>query len=312
MHTVSDYLEQWLVDYAESNVTTKTRQRYAQLIRNNIVPILGDVVLDELTPMQVQSFYSHLLREGRTDGCGGLAPQTVMHIHRMLRKALAQAERWEIIARNPADKADPPRVPRTEMAALDRDGLSRLIASVMGTKLYLPVLLAATTGMRRGEICGLRWCDIDLDGSTLRVNRSMEQTQGRIAPKQPKSAKSRREVALAQVTVTALRDHKNRVDSSPEDLVIRRADGSPYPPDQLSAEFHRHSRRHGFGIRFHDLRHTHATHLLKDGVPVNVVSQRLGHAEPAITLNVYSHVLPGMQEKAAAAVDEMMAEVLAG
>jgi len=312
MNTLSEYLDQWLCDYAGPNVTTKTHERYEQLIHNNIVPVLGNVALDEITPIQIQSFYSHLLRDGRLDGAGGLSPQTVMHIHRLLRKALAQAERWEIISRNPADRVDPPRIPRKEMAALDREGLARLLASLRGHKLYLPVLIAATTGMRRGEICGLRWCDIDLDAATLRVNRSMEQTRGRIAPKQPKSLKSRREVALAQVTVEALRVQKAEVLPQPEDLVITRADGSPFPPDQLSAEFHHHSRRCGFNIRFHDLRHTHASHLLKDGVPVNVVSQRLGHAEPAITLNVYSHVLPGMQEKAAAAVDEMMNEVMAG
>lgn len=134
----------------------------------------------------------------------------------------------------------------------------------------------------------------------------------RLEFKEPKSLRGRRNIALAKATVDALMAHREVTDTGDSGLVVCRPDGTPWPPDQLSAEFHIFARRNGFTIRFHDLRHTHASNLLRDGVPVNVVSQRLGHAEPAITLNVYSHVLPGMQEEAAAKIDLMMEQVLGG
>lgn len=309
--TLSEYLTMWLADYAKPNVTAKTYERYERIVESNIKPHLGHVRLCDLKPLQIQSFYTLLLREGRVKG-GGLSPLTVQHVHRLLRKALHQAVRWEILDRNPADGADSPRVPRKEMHALDREGLTRLLTLLRGNKLYLPVLLAATTGMRRGEIMALRWSDIDLDARVLRVARSLQQTSAGLEFKEPKSVRGRRNIQLAQATVDALKTHRAVHDTGSDGLVVCRPDGSPWPPDQLSAEFHIFARRNGFAIRFHDLRHTHASNLLRDGVPVNVVSQRLGHAEPAITLNVYSHVLPGMQEEAAAKVDAMMAQVLAG
>lgn len=309
--TLADYLKIWLADYAKLNVTGKTYERYERIVDQNIVPHLGHLKLGEIKPLQIQSFYSMLLREGRQNG-GGLSPLTVQHVHRLLRKALHQAVRWEILDRNPADGADSPRVPRKEMHALDRDGLSRLLTALQGTKLYLPVLLAATTGMRRGEIMALRWSDVDLDAGMLRVARSLQQTRAGLEFKEPKSLRGRRNIKLANATIDALKARRTELDTGADGLVVCRPNGTPWPPDQLSAEFHRAAHAKGFTIRFHDLRHTHASNLLRDGVPVNVVSQRLGHAEPAITLNVYSHVLPGMQEEAAAKVDAMMAQVLAG
>lgn len=309
--TLSEYLTTWLADYAKPNVTGKTYERYERIVEHNIKPHLGHIRLCDLKPTEIQRFYSLLLREGRKKG-GGLSPLTVQHVHRLLRKTLHQAVRWEILDRNPADGADSPRVPRKEMHALDREGLTRLLALLRGNKLYLPVLLAATTGMRRGEIMALRWSDIDLDGRVLRVARSLQQTKAGLEFKEPKSVRGRRNIRLAQATIDALKTHRKAIDTGDSGLVVCRPDGTPWPPDQLSAEFHLFAKRNGFAIRFHDLRHTHASNLLRDGVPVNVVSQRLGHAEPAITLNVYSHVLPGMQEEAAAKVDAMMAEVLAG
>jgi integrase len=307
--TLSEYLEQWLVTYAKPNVGLKTFERYERIVRQNIAPHLGHIRLTDLKPLEIQSFYATLLTSGRKKG-GGLSPLTVQHVHRLLRRALHQAQRWELIERNPADGVDSPRVQRKEMNALDRDGLRRLLLALRGHKLYLPVLLAATTGARRGEILALRWSDVSLDAGTLRVARSLEQTSAGLNFKEPKSRYSRRTISLAQVTIETLKAHRAVHDTGPEGLVICRADGTPLPPNQLSAEFHKFAKRHDFAIRFHDLRHSHASNLLRDGVPVNVVSRRLGHAEPSITLNVYSHVLPGMQEEAAAKVDEMMAEVL--
>ncbi|NTW28899.1 MAG: site-specific integrase [Coriobacteriia bacterium] len=307
--TLAEYLKCWLEDYAMPNVAGKTYERYERIVRLDVVPHLGHVKLADLKPLQIQSFYSELLRSGRKKG-GGLAPLTVRHIHRLLHKALYQAVRWELIGRNPVDGVDAPRVQRKEMNALDREGLTRLLNLLRGTKFYMPVIIAATTGMRRGEIMALRWSDVNFDAGTLRVSRSLEQTGNGLALKEPKSRYSKRTISLAQATVDALRTHRANHDTGPEGLIVCRPDGTYWPPDQLSAEFHRIVRRNGFTIRFHDLRHTHASNLLRDGVPINVVSRRLGHSEPSITLNVYSHVLPGMQEEAAAKVDLMMDDVL--
>lgn len=309
--TLSKYLTTWLADYAKPNVTGKTYERYERIVEQNIKPHLGHIRLCDLKPMEIQRFYSLLLREGRKKG-GGLSPLTVQHVHRLLRKALHQAVRWEILDRNPADGADSPRVPRKEMHALDSHGVARLLGLLQGHKLYVPTLLGLTTGMRRGEICALRWSDINFEGRVLRVARSLQQTRAGLEFKEPKSARGRRNIQLAQVTIDALKAQREAHDTGDSGLVVCRPDGTPYPPDQLSAEFHTFARRNDFAIRFHDTRHTHASLLLRDGVPVNTVSQRLGHAEPATTLNVYSHVLPGMQEEAAARVDAMMARVLAG
>jgi integrase len=305
--TLSEYLAQWLVTYAKPNVGNKTYERYGRIV-DDISVRLGSVRLCDLKPLAIQSFYAELLASGRKKG-GGLSPLTVQHIHRLLRKALHQAVRWEIIEKNPADGVDAPRVQRKEMTALDREGLAALLTALRGTKLYLPTLLAATTGMRRGEILALRWSDVDLEAGTLRVARSLEQSGAGLNFKEPKSRYSKRAISLASATVDALKTHRALRDTGPDGLVVCRPDGTPYPPNQLSAEFHRAVHNKGFSVRFHDMRHTHASNLLRDGVPVNVVSRRLGHAEPSITLNVYSHVLPGMQEEAAAKVDEMMAEV---
>lgn len=307
--TLADYLQQWLLTYAKPNVGNKTYERYERIV-DDISLRLGTTRLCDLRPLAIQSFYAELLVSGRKKG-GGLSPLTVQHIHRLLRKALHQAVRWEIIEKNPADGVDAPRVQRKEMCALDREGLAGLLCALRGTKLYLPALIAATTGMRRGEILALRWSDVDLDAGTLRVARSLEQTGAGLNFKEPKSRYSKRTISLAKATVDALKVHRTLHDTGPDGLIVCRPDATPYPPNQLSAEFHRAAHNADFAVRFHDLRHTHASNLLRDGVPVNVVSRRLGHSEPSITLNVYSHVLPGMQEEAAAKVDEMMAEVLA-
>ena len=177
----------------------------------------------------------------------------------------------------------------------------------------MPILLAVTTGMRRGEILALRWKDVDLDAGTLAVQQTLEQTRKGLSFKAPKTARSRRTISLPSLTVEALRRHKvhqaeDRL-SSPGigraeiDLVSSLRDGSPSSPRALTQEFKRLAKKLGFAVRFHDLRHTHISHLLAEGVHPKVASERAGHASVAITLDTYSHVLPGLQEDAAARID---------
>ena len=161
--SVGDYLERWLDDYAANNVARKTLERYTEIIRDHLKPAIGHVMLPKLQPLHIQSYYSKALSEGRKDGKGGLSAQTVLHHHRVLRGALKQAMRWQMLARNPADAVEPPRPERQQMKALDEAETVYLLEAAKNSRLYRPIFLAVTTGMRRGEILAVRWSAIDLD-----------------------------------------------------------------------------------------------------------------------------------------------------
>lgn len=311
--TVAEYLRHWLEAYAKVNVRAKTFERYAEIVEKALIPALGCHRLAKLQPLHIQTFYSKALLEGRRDGRGGLSPQTVLHYHRVLREALQQAVRWQLLVRNPTDAVEPPRVQRQEVQVLDEKQTAYLLRACEGSWLYMPVLLAVTTGMRRGEILALRWRDVDLKAGTATVRQSLEQTNNGLAFKQPKTQKGRRVVVLPALAVDALRRHriaqaKERLLMGPDyqdhDLICAQPDGRPLNPDSVSAAF-----RDFMGklplprIRFHDLRHSHASHLLRQGVHPKVVSERLGHSTTTITLDLYSHLLPGLQEEAARRID---------
>jgi integrase len=250
-----------------------------------------------------------------------LSAQTVLHHHRVLRQALHQAVRWQLLMRNPADAVDPPRPRRREMQALDDDQIAQLLDAAKGGNHFMPVLIAVTTGLRRGEILALRWQDVDLNKGTLAVRQSLEQTKRfGLRFKEAKTQRSRRVVALPSLLVDALRKHRREqakhrwaLGAAYQDhgLVCPADDGAPQSPDALSAAFpHLVSRAGVPRVRFHDQRYTHATQLLNEGIHPKVVSERLGHSNIGITLDTYSHVLPGMQEEAAQRVDAALRAAL--
>ncbi len=206
--SVGEFFDRWLADYAKPKVSSKTFERYQEMIDGHIRPALGAYLLPKLAPLHIQSFYSRALASGRKDGRGGLSAQSVVHFHRVLHKALAQAVKWQLLARNPVDAVEPPRAERKEMRALDEDETARLLGLLEGNRLYAPVLLAVTTGLRRGEILGLRWSDVDLKAGTLTVVQSLEQTKDGLKFKAPKTHRSRRSIALPAMTVEALRSHE--------------------------------------------------------------------------------------------------------
>jgi integrase len=316
-----EYLDRWLKDYAEQSVSPKTYERYEEIIRSHIVPALGGYELSKLRPLHIQGFYTSAVTSGRKDGKGGLSAQTVLHFHRLLHRALGQAVRWQLLARNPAEAVEPPRPQRTEMRVLDDAQIALLLKSLEGSRLHAPGLLALSTGLRRGELLGLRWRDIDLERGCLTVNCSVEQTKQSLRFKIPKTERSRRMVALPSFAVDMLRAHKReqteaRLKLGPayqnDDLIFPREDGSPWPPDSFSTAFAAFIRGSDLPhVRFHDLRHSHATQLLKHGVHPKIVSERLGHSKVGITLDTYSHVLPGMQEDAARKIDAALRDALA-
>jgi integrase len=318
--TLGEFLEKWLVDYARSNVTAKTFERYAQIIRKSIRPALGSIPLAKLQPLQVQGFYTAAQQGGRLDGReGGLSPTTVLQYHRILRQALQHAVKWGLVGRNVADQTEPPAKADLEPVVLDASGAWALLEAARGHRLYPVLLLAIGTGARRGELCGLRWDDVTLRQDSrmgaVVIQRTLEVTKDGLIFKVPKTKKSRRTVTLPGFVVEGLIQHKGeqaqeRLALGPlwqdHGLVCPREDGSPWNPDILSQMFAKWMSRQANipRVRFHDLRHTHATLLLSEGENPKVVSERLGHSGVGITLDVYSHVLPNMQDGAARKVDQ--------
>jgi integrase len=312
--TLAAFLARWL-DHVKSQVSPKSHERYSGIVNQNIVPAIGSVAVTKLKPAQISAAYSNALASGRRDGTGGLSPRTVGHMHRVLKQALGQAVRWELLTRNPADAVDPPMVDWAPMQTYDLPQTAELIDAVRGTPMFIPALLAVLCGLRRGEICALRWRNVDLITGQLSVVESLEQTKAGLRFKSPKSGKGRT-VALSATMIDALQSHRlDRAQDmlklgaplSADDLVLAHADGSVFQPIYVSQHWARTIRKTRLAhLRFHDLRHAHATHLLANGVHPKVASERLGHSKVGITLDLYSHVIPGMQEDAAATVDQAL------
>jgi integrase len=308
--TVAAFLERW-IEHMQGQVSPRSHERYAEIARKNLVPLLGGLALTKLRPEQISQAYATALASGRRDGSGGLSARTVTHMHRVLREALQQAVRWQILARNPADAVKPPKVERRQMAVLDTDATAALIGAAGGTALAVPILLGVLCGLRRGEIAALRWRNVDIERSQLSVTASTEQTDAGCREKEPKSGRGRT-VALAPLIVEELRSHRLRqaegllalgVRLTDDHHVVAREDGQALQPRSLTHAFVKFVRQHGVQIRLHDLRHTHATHMLASGVHPKIAQERLGHSSVGITLDLYSHVLPGMQAEAVARVD---------
>ena len=280
----------------------------------HIIPALGTVPLQRLTAAQLNSLYADLLAGGRCDGKGGLSPRTVAYVHATIRKALAEAVRWQVLTRNVADQATPPRQqPNGDLRTWSAEELRAFLGHVEADRLYAAYVLAATTGLRRGELLGLRWRDLDVAAGRLSVTQTLVSVNYAVSFSTPKTAAGRRSVALDPATVAALRAHRARLleerlslglgTPSPDDVVFAALDGSPLHPGQFSDRFDRLVKTAGVPrIRFHDLRHTHATLALRAGVHPKVVSERLGHSTISVTLDTYSHAIPAMQEEAAAKV----------
>lgn len=300
--TLAAYLDHWL-DHIKSQVSPRSHERYRELVQKNIAPLLGAVHLTKLKPAQISAGYAKALSTGRRDGSGGLSPRTVTHMHRVLKQALGQAVRWELLTRNPADAVDPPKVEWVPMKTYDIPQTVELIEAVRGTSMLMPALLAVLCGLRRGEIAALRWRNVDLPNGQISIVESAEQTAAGIRYKSPKSGKGRT-VALSATVVDELRAHRIEraqqllrlgVGLSDDDFVVGQADGSPMQPTFITHQWVKTIRATPLAhLRFHDLRHAHATHMLASGVHPKVASERLGHSKVGITLDLYSHVIPGM------------------
>jgi integrase len=315
--TVAAFLERW-IEHMEGQVSPRSHERYAELCHKNLAPLLGGLMLTKLQPANISQAYAKALVSGRRDGSGGLSASTVTHMHRVLREALQQGVRWQLLARNPADAVKPPKVERRQMSVLDTDATAGLIETARETALFVPILLGVRCGLRRGEVVALRWRNVDLERGQISVVASAEQTDRGVREKEPKNGKGRT-VVLSATEVEELRSHRVRqaqallalgVRLIDDHHVVARADSQALQPRSLTHAFVKFARRHGFQIRLHDLRHSHATHMLASGVHPKIAQERLGHSSVGITLDLYSHVLPGMQAEAVNRVDAMLRDAL--
>jgi integrase len=304
---VEDYLNRCLEDSVKGSVRAKTYERYESVCRVHINPYVGDKKLTDLKEMDVQSLY----RERLGSGC---SPRTVQYVHVTLHKALKQAVRWRLVPRNVAEAAVPPRVQKKEIAVLSPAQAKVFLRSVEGHRLEAMFALAITTGMRQGELTGLKWEDIDESDGTLFVLSTLSRTKEGIVFNQPKTVKGRRSVALTHLAIRTLEKHRIRqqAEKGPwkEDhgLVFPNIHGEPRSQrEPMIKALKKALEKAGLPrIRFHDLRHSAATLMLSKGVHPKIVSEMLGHGDVAFTLTVYSHVLKGMQKGAAQAIDEAL------
>lgn len=318
--TFGDYLTDRWLPVQQSRVRRSTYDSYRRNIELHVLPALGRRQLAKLSPSDLDLFYADLLEKGRRkpgSANKGLAPKTVRNIHVMLNKALSDAQRKGLVARNVAVLADPPKLSaqrREEVKAWDADQLSLFLAAIAAHRLAPAFHLAAHTGMRRGEILGLRWGDLDLALGRVSVRQALVTVAYEVHISDVKTGSGRRTVDIEQGSIEVLQAWRaarteERAGTAPadSDLVFTKPDGSWVHPDLFSQVFDRVvAKLEVPEITLHDLRHTHATILLMNGTPVKVVSERLGHASPAFTMSVYQHVLPGMQAEAA----QLFAEIL--
>lgn len=308
--TVEQFLASWLPS-VEPTLRPATWRRYEQYARLHVVPQLGRRRLATLDPQHLQRLYADRL-------AAGLSPQTVVHLHRFVHRALGQAMRWSLVPRNVADLVDPPRVDRHEVTALTPDQAHRFLDAARGDRLEALYVLALYTGMRQGELLGLRWVDVEERNRALRVRRSLQVGKdGRWVLGEPKTQSSRRPILLTAGALAALGRHREHQAAEREwmgetwqdhGLVFTDGLGGPLRPQNLiRRSFVPLLERAGVPrVRFHDLRHTVATLLLEEGVHPKVVGALLGHSAIAVTVDLYSHVTATMQAQAVDTLDRVL------
>lgn len=306
-------LDDWLEHHVKHRTSPKTLETYKYLVSRHIVPQIGDIVLDKLTPYQLQKLYSYLLN--RDTGAGKkLSKTTVHHIHRICYGALKWGVQMRMIPHNVAENVTPPQRNKQEIKTWTQEEVNRFLEEAKKEWLYPLFFVAVATGLRRGELLGLKWGDIDLNQGTLSIRRTVQRTDdGLIVREQTKTDNSRRTVSISPATVDLLNRHRSKqaeqlkILGKKSDFVFTNTLGNILEPRKVNQVFDRIIRRAGLPkIRFHDLRHTHATLLLQQGVHPKIVSERLGHANISITMDIYSHVIPSMQRKAAKMFDQIL------
>jgi integrase len=316
--TVAEFVHRWERDWAVANVGPKTLERYRQLLRLYVKPHIGAVRIQKLRAVHLSELYAALLRSGGRDG-STLSPRSVGHVHRVLHRALGHAATWGVVSQNVASLVAPPPVPDDEIKILTEDQIGAILRHLAGRTLRPIVSFLLGTGARRGEVLGLRWTDVDFQKNLVRIERSLEQTKGSIRIKSPKTKKGRRNVTISPWLAAELRSHRARQDErrlslgmgrAPDDTpVFARWNGEVRSPSRLSQDFAATMDALKIDCTMHGLRHTHVSQLIAAGLDVLTISRRIGHASPAITLNVYGHLFANTDTCAADVMEATFAKV---
>jgi integrase len=307
--TVAEHLQNWLKGYVSVNCSPRTLDGYRAIVEKYLVPNFGHLLLKQLTPQVIQSYYGQ--------ACNSLSTRTVHHQHRVLHQALKYAVRQGFLGRNPCELVDPPKPRPKTMRTLDPAEVNILLREAEGSNYYPVIYMALSTGLRQAELLGLRWRDIDPDIMlSISVNRVLYKRRGVCEFREPKTSHSRRYVSMTPKLAAFLREYKQErralyrelgKELTLDDLVFSNVEGKPLNPPSLSRGFARIVKRAGLeNVRFHDLRHSFASLMLLRGAKPKVISEALGHASVAFTMDVYSHIIEGMQSEAMALLDEVL------
>jgi len=308
--SLAEYLRDWLSSHAELHCRPRTAQGYRYIVEHYICPVLGQVMLSELRPHHVVNYCADAVRKGRSG-------RSVLHDYRLLHKALKDCVKLGILAINPCDGAQPPKPVDKEMKSLNPEEISYFlkVAEKSPFPYYYLFRTMLYTGLRRGEALGLTWGNLDLELCTLCVSQTLYRINGKYVVQPPKTKSGRRIINLSPSLALMLGDYRKQVDVqrlvigkqlNAGDLCFAHPDGSPLDPHTVTHQFVKIARRAGLKARLHDLRHTYASIMLAVGVNIKAISKALGHANVSITLNVYSHLLPGTGKTAADKFDRLL------
>ena len=310
-YTIGEWMDIWFENYAKVKVRPSSHQTYRGYIDNHIKPNIGRIPLEKLTSPELQKFYKKLLANGRVDRlesrhqAKGLSPKTVRNIHQIISSAMSLAKEQKLIVANPAEGCALPRLEHREMKTLPVEQLQSFLREAKESGVYELYYLELATGLRRGELLGLNWEDIDLERGDLRVKRQIARINGEVVEAPLKTKNAYRTLPLAEDTVSILLEQKKKVDGNP--WVFPSPTGGPISPDSVLHMLHRVLKRAGLPrVRFHDLRHTFATLALQNGVDVKTVSGMLGHFSAGFTLDTYAHVTTASQRQAAKTMDGIL------
>lgn len=300
---LDEYLDHWLETSVKPRVREGTHQEYAATLRRNVRPLLGAKKLGSIKPVDIQGLYTEMQKRGLKD--------SVRYTHTILKDALKQAVKWQMLSQNPADFVDLPKISKSKVQALTQEESQRFLKVAKPTKWHCFFSLLLSTGLRPSEALGLYWTDLDLAKGTLTVRRGLRRLKGKWVLEEPKTPNARRTLPIPASLVTLLSAHMEtqREQGFDGPLVFTSPTGAPKHEDGIVKDYFKPLlKKAGLPstVRLYDLRHTHATLLLLAGVHPKVVSERLGHSNITITLNTYSHVLPNMQQAATDKLEAML------